>query len=76
MTTVQAITRHVHALPEEARREVLDFIEFLESRIRMSSDVAKDDTAVWSIFSLTAAMAGMENESTPYTIADLKESFR
>jgi hypothetical protein len=34
MTTLQAIARHLEALPEAAQREVLDFVKFLESKRR------------------------------------------
>ena len=74
MTTAQVIARHLQALPEAAQREVLDFVEFLQSR-REGPVVGKDDVS-WSDFSLAAAMRGMEDEATPYTAADLKESFR
>jgi hypothetical protein len=74
MTTVQAIAQHIEALPADARREVLDFVEFLEFRARPSSRDEGD--AAWSLFSLASAVRGMEDESSPYTTADLKETFR
>ena len=74
MTTAQAITQHIKALPEDARREVLDFVEFLE--LRAKPGARREDDATWSSFSLTSAMRGMENEPSQYTNADLKEAFR
>lgn len=74
MTTAQAIAEHVGALPETARREVLDFVEFLESRAKPR--VVRESDAAWSTFSLSSAMRGMEDEPSPYTTADMKESFR
>ena len=74
MTTAQAIARHVEALPEAAQREVVDFVEFLESRTRPGA--VRESDAAWSAFSLASAMRGMEDEPSPYTAADVKESFR
>ena len=74
MTTAQAIVQHIEALPETAQQEVLDFVEFLEFRSRPR--VLREGDTAWSAFSLASAMRGMENESSPYTTADLKESFR
>ena len=74
MTTAQAIAQHVQVLPERTQREVLDFVEFLQSRTKPSA--VREDDAAWSDFSLTSAMRGMEYESIPYAKADLKEFFR
>ena len=74
MTTAQSITRHLQDLPEAAQREVLDFVEFLRSR--REDRVLRDGDVSWSHFSLASAMRGMEDEATPYTSADLKDSFR
>jgi len=74
MTTAQAIARHVDALPETAQREILDFIQFVESK--MKSSLVREGDRVWSDFSLSSAMRGMEDEPSLYTTADLKESFR
>ncbi len=73
MTTTQAIIQHLECLPDSAQREVLDFIEFLESR-RKKPPLREEDVA-WSAFSLTSAMRGMEGEEVLYTLADLKKSF-
>ncbi|MDY0168472.1 MAG: DUF2281 domain-containing protein [Thermoguttaceae bacterium] len=73
MTTSQAISQRVQALPEAAQREVLDFVEFLHARTEAAA-ASEADTA-WPDFSLASAMRGMEDEASPYTAADLKESF-
>ena len=74
MTTAQTISQSVQSLPTAAQQEVLDFVEFL--RFRVSSDVVRENDTTGYGFSLDSAMRGMEDEATPYTIADLKESFR
>ena len=74
MTTTQAIVEHLKSLPESARRQVLRFIEYLESR--RSEQSARQDDLPWSEFSLAAAMRGMEDEDSPYSLSDLKEAFR
>ena len=74
MTTAQRIAARIQDLPEAAQQEVLDFIEFLRSRIALSQET--EEERAWSAFSLAAAMHGMEEEPSPYTTADLVESFR
>ena len=73
MTTTEAILQHLRSLPDSAQREVLDFVKFLESRREELSQGEED--APWSRFSLASALRDMEDENTPYTLADLKESF-
>ncbi|MBI2571100.1 MAG: DUF2281 domain-containing protein [Candidatus Schekmanbacteria bacterium] len=74
MTTTEAIIRRLKSLPDSAQREVLDFVEFIQSR--RDECAMREEELAWSGFSLTSAMRGMEGEETPYTEADLKESFR
>ncbi|MEI6466697.1 MAG: DUF2281 domain-containing protein, partial [Verrucomicrobiota bacterium] len=74
MTTAQAIAQHVLELPEAEQREVLDFVEFLEAKAKPG--VLRERGGAWSAFALAAAMRGMEDEPSPYTTADLKETFR
>ena len=74
MTTAQAIAQHLETLPETARREVLDFVEFLKSRTAAGS--VRESDASWSAFSLASAMRGMEDEPRPYTATDVKEPVR
>ena len=74
MTTSEAILARLQALPESAQQEILDFVEFLASRPR--TPAGREDDTTWSEFSLASAMRGMEEEDSPYSLADLKESFR
>ncbi len=71
MTTAQAIVQHIEVLPETAQREVLDFVEFIEMKCRVSETRQPDRE--WSRFSLGSAMRGMEDEQSPYTEADIKQ---
>jgi hypothetical protein len=73
MTTTEAILQHLQSLPDSARREVLDFVKFLEAR--RAELIQRDEDAAWSHFSLASALRGMEDEESPYTLADLKEPF-
>jgi len=72
MTTAQAILERLKDLPDSAQQEVLDFVKSLESRW---AEIAQEEDVAWSNLSLASAMRGMEDEETPYTLADLKESF-
>lgn len=74
MTTTEAIVQRLEILPEPARQEVLDFVEFLESRYHRTT--LQEENTAWSRFSLASAMHGMEDEDTPYTLTDLRESFK
>ncbi len=69
MGVADKIIEKVKSLPEEKQTEVLDFVDFLEKRIK------EEENRVWSKFSLESAMRGMEDEETPYTLNDLKETF-
>jgi len=62
MTVAEQIMQHLRALPETAQAEVLDFIEFLESR---------SNKANWSEFSLSQAMRGMESDGSQYSLDDI-----
>jgi hypothetical protein len=66
MSLEEKIIQHIQELPESKKVEVLDFVEYLRS---------KTDERDWSEFSLTSAMRGMENEASPYSLQDIKESF-
>lgn len=72
MTTAQAILERLKDLPDSAQQEVLDFVKSLESR---RAELAQEEDVAWSDLSLASAMRGMGDEETPYTLADLKESF-
>jgi hypothetical protein len=66
MSLEDKIIQQVHDLPENKKAEVLDFVEYLKT---------KSEEKDWSDLSLSSAMRGMENEDTPYSLDDLKESF-
>ncbi len=51
--------------------EVLDFVEYLESKVGRDLQDERD----WSTLSLTHAMRGMEDEQMSYSANDLKEVF-
>jgi hypothetical protein len=65
------ILEHLHSLPEPMQARVLDFIEYLER----AADGVEAEDADWSVFSLSEAMRGLEDEPSPYSVDDLKETF-
>ena len=70
MKLPQKILQKVTQLPEAAQAEVLDFVDFIESRKGHSQEAA------WHQFSLAGAMRGMKDEAaSEYTAVDLKEPF-
>ncbi len=69
MGVADRIIEKVKSLPEEKQTEVLDFVDFLEKKIK------EEENRGWSKFSLESAMRGMEDEETLYTLNDLKETF-
>jgi len=69
VSLAETIIKHVQALPESKQVEVLDFVEYLRSKTE------KQEIKDWTDLSLSCAMRGMENEQTPYSLNDLKESF-
>jgi len=69
MSLEEKIIQHVYELPEAEKSEVLDFIEYLKAKIK------KKESRDWAEFSLSSAMRGMEDEPSPYSLNDLKESF-
>jgi len=73
MTVAQKILQHVKKLPERLQAQVLDFVEFLESK--SAGQELSSDEEVWLQFSLSQAMRGMESEDSPYSEDDLKEVF-
>ncbi|MCR4319927.1 MAG: hypothetical protein NUV74_06280 [Candidatus Brocadiaceae bacterium] len=56
-------------LPESKQIEVLDFVEYLRLRTE------KEENIEWIDLSLSSAMRGMEDEESPYSLNDLKETF-
>ena len=73
MTTAQAIVQQLAALPEGAQREVLDFVEFDQ---RLSHRWARGGGRGNSLVRFLAclAMRGMEDEASPYTLDNVKET--
>jgi hypothetical protein len=74
MTTEEAIIQGLKMLPPAARREVLDFTEFLITRSPGDSDAA--ERREWSELSLAGALGDMQDEPELYDLNDLKERFR
>lgn len=74
MLVTERIHQYVQRLPDTFQSEVLDFVEYLWSKVER--ETARQDEPNWSILSLTFAMRGMEDEDTPtYTTTDLKVVF-
>ena len=69
MTVTEQIIEHVRGLPETIQTEILDFIEFLETKTEKSGR----EKSEWFDFSLSQAMRDMESESSPYSLTDVKE---
>lgn len=64
MTIEEKIIQQIRGLPESRKTAVLEFVESMRDR----------EESAWSEFSLSHALRGMEDEETPYTIDDIKES--
>jgi len=64
LTVKEQIIQHVNTLPEAAQSEVLDFVEYLESKSAKTN---------WFEFSLSQAMRGIESEATLYSLKDIKQ---
>ena len=65
MTLAETIYQHSLLLPEQAAREALDFIEFLEQRYNVSSVVSNAPENTNILFSGTGE-AKLNDESTSY----------
>ena len=74
MSLPEKILEHLEKLPAPVQAEVLDFVEYLETKIKKGGEI-KAENIDWSELSLSFAMHGMENEYSPYSINDLKEHF-
>ncbi len=72
MSLAENIIKHIQNLPESFQAEVLDFVEYLESKINKGKKYEETD---WSELSLSFAMRGMEEEYSPYSLNDLKERY-
>lgn len=74
MLVAERIYQCVQKLPASLQVEVLDFVEYLLSKLER--ETAQPSELDWSNLSLTLAMRGMEDEDTPtYTTDDLREVF-
>ncbi|MBW2011994.1 MAG: DUF2281 domain-containing protein [Deltaproteobacteria bacterium] len=69
MSLLETIIQHVQDLPKLEQAEVLNFVEYLQAKVK------KQENKDWLNLSLSSAMRGLEDEQTPYSIEDLKESF-
>ena len=69
MSIAERIIQNVKTLPVSKQIEVLDFVEYLRSRTE------KEENIEWIDLSLSSAMRGMEDEKSPYSLNDLKETF-
>jgi len=74
MSIAEKILTHIQELPEPLQAEVLDFVEYLETKIKTGAKVVDEDKD-WSELSLSFAMRGMEEEGSLYSANDLKERF-
>jgi hypothetical protein len=75
MRISEKIYEEVKKLPEPLQTEVLDFIEYLASKMERESR-SEDEPAI-SRLSLSLAMRGMEDEDTPsYSTKDLRETLQ
>jgi hypothetical protein len=74
MVVAERIHQYVQKLPASLQVEVLDFIEYLLSKLEREAD--EQGELSWPALSLTLAMRRMEDEGMPaYTTADLKVVF-
>ena len=72
MSTLERINLHVRQLPRPLQVEVLNFVEFLASKI--AGGDSRQPDLLWSQFSISQAMRGLEEEDGPvYDKSDLKE---
>jgi hypothetical protein len=62
----KTIQTYIEKLPPSYQEEVVDFLAYLLAKAEREQDKE------WSNVSLTYAMRDMEDESSEYTIADLK----
>ena len=70
MTVDEHIQQAIQKLPDPYREELLDFIQYLLAKAERA------EREEWTALSLGAAMRGMEDEPSPYTLDDLKVRFK
>lgn len=74
MRVTERIYEEVEKLPEPLQAEVLDFVQYLASKMERES--TPDDELTSARLSLSLAMRGMEDEDTPsYSTSDLRDAF-
>jgi hypothetical protein len=74
MVLAEKIQQRVERLPAALQAEVLDFVEYLLTKIER--EAVLQEGRAWSDYSLSLAMRGMEDEDTPiYTVSDLEVRF-
>ncbi len=74
MRVTERILEEVSKLPEPLQAEVLDFAQFLASKVSREAK-PKDEPSLTNV-SLSLAMHGMEDEDVPaYSLDDLKQVF-
>lgn len=69
MSLAEKIMEYIQTLPESKQVEVLGFVEYLRSKAE------KQEIKDWTDLSLSSAMRVIEEEQTPYSLNDIKESF-
>jgi hypothetical protein len=74
MSVTERIYEEVKKLPEPLQAEVLDFVQYLVSKIERESRPENESAS--ASLSLSLAMRGMEDEDSPgYSLHDLREAF-
>ncbi len=74
MRVSERVYEEVKKLPEPVQAEVLDFVQYLASKMERES--TPDNELTSARLSLSLAMRGMEDEDTPsYSANDLREPF-
>ena len=74
MSLPDRITERLKRLPEPVQPEVLDFVEFLETKQERAADARAEEG--WSRFSLREALRDSEEEQELYSLDDLRERFQ
>lgn len=70
MAASEQVLRYLDRLPPVLHAEVLDFIEYLLTKVE------RQEAQEWSSLSLEFAMRGMDDEDSPeYTLADIKVAY-
>ena len=74
MSVTEQIIQRLNQLSEIEQSEVLNFVDYLETRGRALKQ--KQDTKQWAEFSLDSAMRGLEDDPVEYSIDNLQETFQ